>query len=123
MKLFKSFVALSAAAFITGCATESDVQAEAKNINITKKSISRLCQWRGKVSISNEALRMNTPSQHTSLESQEFNMLKLQAAKLGANTIVLSSSSGMSQKTHWAAKSEHKYVASHAYEGQAYWCP
>lgn len=88
MKLSKLLVLLSALAFITGCATESYLQA--KNINITKKSISRLCQWRGKVSVTDETQK-----------SQTNDVLKLQAAKLGANTIVLSSAS----------------------KGEAFWCP
>lgn len=114
---------LVAAGVISGCTTMASHPSDAGRVNITEGPISKNCKLKGHVSESDSAHDMSTPSQHSSLKAEEFDSLKHQALKLGANTVLLSPSSGMSDKKHWAAKSQHSERATHVYSGSAYWCP
>lgn len=118
MKLFFSF----GTAILAGCTSITPMQTGTEKVIITKQSAPKNCQWRGKVSAVNEAQSMRS-DQHSALLDDEYNRIRNQAAKLGANTVVLSSSSVMTDKKHWAAKTEHKNIASHVVTGDAYRCP
>ena len=122
-KLFNILLSSSILVTVVGCATITPTQPGAGKVTITKGPISSNCKWQGKVSVTNEARSMNTPYQHTSSKSAEFNILRNQAMQLGANTVLLSPSSGMVETKHWAAKTQHAAEGTHVYAGDAYWCP
>lgn len=107
---------------LVGCTSITPTLPDAENVTITSVPVSKNCQWLGKVSAVNGSRSMR-PDQHSALKEDEFNRLRNQARQLGANTVVLSPSSGMTDKKHWATKTEHKNVASHVYTGNAYRCP
>ncbi|OGT37679.1 MAG: hypothetical protein A3F11_11250 [Gammaproteobacteria bacterium RIFCSPHIGHO2_12_FULL_37_14] len=122
-KLFNILLSSSILVTVVGCATITPTQPGTGKVTITKGPISSSCKWRGKVSVTDEARSMDTPYQHTSLKSNEFNRLRNQAMQLGANTVLLLPSSAMIEKKHWAAKTQHTAEATHVFSGNAYWCP
>ena len=65
--------------------------------------------------------RSQTDQQHKQLESEALSTLKNQAAKLGANTIVLNENK--MSKGHWHGKGLHKVEGEHIFAGDAYKCP
>jgi hypothetical protein len=107
---------------LAGCASTNAAQPSVERVKITKEAVSNNCILKGKVSTFN-GLQSMRPDQHSALQDAEFNRLRNQASQLGANTVVLSPSSGMTNKKHWASKVEHKTTASHIFAGNAYWCP
>lgn len=119
---FNSLMISSILTMLVGCASVTPTLSGAENVTITSDPVSRNCQWRGKVSAVNGSRSMGG-GQHSSLKEDEFNRLRNQAFQLGANTVVLSPSSGMTDNKHWAAKATHKTTASHIYAGNAYRCP
>ena len=108
---------------LSGCASLMPLGSRAAKVVITKDPISRNCKWLGKVSVTNEARSMSTPYQHTSFKADEFTILRSQAARLGANTVLLSSSSGMIKTKYWHGKLRHSKEGAHIFAGDAYRCP
>jgi len=129
-------------ALITGCATMPSVPPSSEQVVIKKYSIPKNCQLRGKVSYTQEMQSMNTDSQ-----AAQYDRLKIQAAQLGANTVLLSpdaaaseqkhyhgknkheisqglsSPPGMGEQKHYHGKNLHKITGLHYLSGNAYWCP
>lgn len=120
---FNTLLIAAILGILAGCASVTPLQPGAENVVITKDPISKNCKWLGKVSISDESRSMSTPYQHTSLKADEFNILKNQARQLGANMVLLSSSSGMINKKHWHSKQYHAEKGTHVFAGDAYRCP
>ena len=106
---------------ISGCASTSSNEG-AGNVRITKGPISSSCKLKGQVAVSSEVSDMSA-SHHSQLLADQYNNLRSQAQKLGANTVLLSSTSGMTDQKHWATKTTHSAEAAHQYSGNAYWCP
>lgn len=121
--LCNGLIILVVAGFISGCASMTPHSDGASKVIITEGSISKNCKLKGHVSETDSSRNMSTPSQHSNLKEEEFHNLKHQALKLGANTVLLSPSSGMTDKKHRIAKSQHSETATHVYTGDAYWCP
>lgn len=107
---------------ISGCASTTSGQSGAGNVTITKGPISSSCQLKGQVSAASDVSNMSA-SHHAQLLDAQYGDLRSQAQQLGANTVLLSASSGMTDKKHWASKTTHKEEAAHNYTGKAYWCP
>lgn len=125
MKKYLFFICLLTLSILTafvGSVFATTKLSGTEKVIITSDPVSRNCQWKGKVSVVDESRSMR-PDQHSTLKEDEFNRLKKQARQLGANTIVLSPSSGMTDKKHWAGKDRHNTAASHIYTGNAYRCP
>jgi Domain of unknown function (DUF4156) len=119
--LCNGLIILAVVGVISGCAS---TPLHSDNVTIKEKGpISKKCTLKGPVSAADSSRNMSTPSQHSSLKTEEFDDLKHQALNLGANTVLLSTSSGMSDMKHRAAKSQHSEIATHVYSGDAYWCP
>ena len=106
---------------ISGCASTPSTES-AGNVIITKGPISNSCKLKGQVAVSSDVSNMSA-SHHSQLLAEQYSNLRRQARQLGANTVLISSSSGMTDKKHWATKTTHKEEAAHAYSGNAYWCP
>lgn len=121
--LCSGFMVLVVASVISGCTSMSPHPTNVGKVSIIEGPISKNCKLKGLVSQADSARDMSTPSQHSSLKAEEFDSLKHQALKLGANTVLLSPSSGMTDKKHWSTKSQHSEKATHVYSGSAYWCP
>jgi hypothetical protein len=121
--LCNGLMILVVAGVISGCTSMTSHPSDAGKVSIIEGSISKNCKLKGHVSQADSARDMSTPSQHSSLKAEEFDSLKHQALKLGANTVLLSPSSGMTDKKHWSTKTQHSEKASHVYSGSAYWCP
>lgn len=100
---------------MTGCASITS-QSGSEKVTITSGPIATYCKYKGKVSLTSDLSGMSHHSHY-------YDELKNQAMNLGANTILLSSSSGMTDKKHWMAKTLHSEKAVHNYSGVAYWCP
>lgn len=110
--------------FFSGCSSIAPHPDDTGRVSIiTAGPISKNCKLKGRVSETDSARDMSTPSQHSNLKTEEFHNLKHQALKLGANTILLAPSSGMTDKKHWVTKSQHSERATHTYSGDAYSCP
>lgn len=118
---FNSLLATSILGIFTGCASVTPLQPSAANVAITTSSVSQNCKWMGKVSIDGMRRSMQTTEQHTLVESEAFDILKNQAAQLGANTIVLHENK--MTKGHWHSKLSHKVEGTHVFTGDAYRCP
>lgn len=114
---------LAIASVVAGCATVKPAQSGAEKVIVTEGPLAKHCKLKGQVSVNDVAHPMNTPSQHMQLKSEEFDSLRAQAQELGANTVLLSASSGMFDKKHWSSKSTHSTQATHVFTGKAYWCP
>lgn len=108
---------------VAGCATVKSAAPGADNVVVTKGPISKHCSLKGQVSTTNGMASMNTPYQHSTLLEEEYNRLRTQAHQMGANTVLLSSASVMTEKKHWAYKAQHHEHATHVVTGNAYWCP
>lgn len=120
---YNGFILLMFAGVISGCVTTVPQHSAADKVAITEGPIAKNCKLKGQVSTADSAHDMSTPSQHSQLKTEEYSSLKEQARKLGANTVLLSSSSGMTEKKHWASKAQHREQATHIYSGSAYSCP
>lgn len=116
------FLIIVISSVISGCALTSSTKSGAGNIKITKGPISSSCKLKGQVSVASDVSNMSA-SRHSQLLDEQYSDLRSQAQQLGANTVLLSSSSGMTDKKHWATKTTHKEEAVHDYTGKAYWCP
>ena len=103
---------------ITGCA--SYIKPNVANVVITTNPVSQNCKWIGKVSIDGMRRSMQTTGQHEIVESEAFDILKNQAAQLGANTVVLQKNE--MTKGHWHSKLSHEVVGAHVFTGDAYLC-
>jgi hypothetical protein len=114
---------LVVAGITSGCTSMASHPSYEGKVSIIEGSISKNCKLKGRVSEADSSRNMSTPSQHSNLKTEEFDSLKQQALKLGANTVLLSPSAGMTDKKHWATKSQHSEIATHVYAGDAYWCP
>jgi hypothetical protein len=108
---------------VISCTSNIPSSIRSKQITITKGHIAVNCKYRGKVFVKDTEGRMDTPHQHSSLQSEKIEQLKIQAIKLGANTIVLSSLTNMSHVKHSHGKSLQITSATHHFKGDAYWCP
>lgn len=120
--VFSSLCILAFSGFISGCASTTSAQSGAGNVNITKGPISSSCKLKGRVSVASDVSRMSA-SQHSQLLDDQYSNLRSQARQLGANTVLLSPSSRMTDRKHWAVKTRHSEEAAHDYFGKAYWCP
>jgi hypothetical protein len=107
---------------VSGCASTTSAQSGTDNVKITKGPISSSCKLKGQVSVTSDVSSMST-SRHSQVLGDQYGNLRGQARKLGANTVLLSPSSGMTDKKHWATKTTHSEEAAHDYAGKAYWCP
>lgn len=115
---------LVVAGVLSGCASMAPHNDGSVRVSIiTEGAISKNCKLKGRVSDTDTARDMSTPAQHSNLKADEFHNLKHQALKLGANTILLSPASGMSDQKNWVTKNQHSEIATHIYSGNAYWCP
>ena len=121
--LFGGLMALLITGLISGCTSMGSANSKVNDVKITKGSISKNCKMKGHVAVTDQTHNMSTPSQHSSLKEKEFYQLREQAVKLGANTVRLSPSSGISANKHWATKTQHSKKATHNFAGDAYWCP
>ena len=121
--IIKGLIILGISSFITGCASTASIQSGSSGVNITKGPISKNCKLMGQVSVADSVSNMSTPSHHKNLLDEEYDQLRSQARQMGANTVLLSPSSGMTDKKHWATKTTHKEAAAHTYSGNAYSCP
>ena len=119
---YSFFLIIAISSVISGCASTTSAQSDAGKVNITKGPISNSCKLKGQVSVASDVSNMSA-SRHSQLLDNQYNDLRNQAQQLGANTVLLSSSSGMADKKHWATKTTHKEEAAHVYSGNAYWCP
>ena len=108
--------------FIAACASTASIQPGSSGVKITRVPISKNCKLMGQVSVAHDVSNMSA-SRHSYLLKAEYNELRGQAQKIGANTVLLSPQSGMTDKKHWATKTTHKAEAAHDYSGNAYSCP
>lgn len=115
---FNALFALTVLSIMTGCA--SSIKPNAANVVIASNPISKNCKWIGKVSIDGMRRSMQTAGQHAIVESEALDILKNQAAQLGANTVVLQKNE--MTKGHWHSKLSHKIVGTHVFTGDAYRC-
>ena len=136
------FILITFGILMTGCSSMATMSPSSERVVIKKDSIPKNCQWKGKVSYSQEMQPMNVDS-----EAAQYDGLKDQAAQLGANTVLLSPSGavseqkhyhgknthkisqelsspqGMSEQKHYHGKNYHKVTGLHYLSGNAYWCP
>ena len=105
---------------ITACATVTPLNPEAQNVKLTMSPIPRDCQFKGTVTATTQHIRSES---HKVVKQSEMNILRNQAAQLGANVVFVT--------THRAVYKDHYVISNgdnmseldnHIMTGRAYQC-
>lgn len=122
---YLGIITILATTFLVSCSSvPTTVESGKSNIQVlANQTVPKNCQFRGKVAVSKTNIYGPT---HESVQNQQIDILKQQAARLAANTIFITSHQTRYYRHPEYIISESKVqreLDAHAMSGKAYFCP